>query len=339
MNADASQLAAAHAPLRHLTPAWFAIVMGLSGLSLAWHRGTPVLGESAGAVAGVLALAAAAAFAALAVAALLRWQRHPDAWAEDLRHPVRHPFVAALPISLMLLATLAVQLLGPGTPVRAAWWLGSLAQLATTVWVLSRWWRGNQAGGLQWAGLTPVLFIPVVGNVLAPLAGVPLGFDAWAAAQFGIGVLFWPVVLVLIAVRVAVHGAWPDRLRPSVFIVIAPPAVVGLGLLQFGAPLLLVWGCWGLALFGLLWASTQARALAALPFGLPHWAMSFPLAALTALSLRLATPGSAMGLLALALLALSSLLVAALVLATVRGLRDGTLLVAEPVAMLQPAAR
>ena len=37
--------------------------------------------------------------------------------------------------------------------------------------------------------------------------------------------------------------------------------------------------------------AVQARAMAALPFGLPHWAMSFPLAALTALSLRLAPSG------------------------------------------------
>ncbi len=328
----------AHPPLRHLTPAWFAIVMGLAGLALAWHRAAPLMGDGAAAAAAVLGALAAACFALLLLMALRRWQRHREAWLEDIRHPVRHPFVAAMPISLLLVATLAVALLGPSLVAAGAWWLASLAQLATTAWVLSRWWRGNQAGGLQWAGLTPVMFIPVVGNVLVPLAGVPLGYEAWAAAQFGIGVLFWPVVLVLIGVRVAVQGAWPERLRPSVFIVIAPPAVVGLGLLQFGAPALLAWACWGAALFGLLWAGTQVRAIAALPFALPHWAMSFPLAALAALSLRLATPGTPFALLALALLALASLVVAALMLGTVRGLRDGTLLAPEPVAVIQPVA-
>ncbi len=327
-----------HPPLRHLTPAWFAIVMGLSGLALAWHRAVPLMGDGAGAAAAVVGAFAAACFGVLALLALRRWQRHPEAWLEDIRHPVRHPFVAAMPISLLLVATLAVALLGPSRAAATAWWLASLAQLATTAWVLSRWWRGNQAGGLQWAGLTPVMFIPVVGNVLVPLAGVPLGFEAWAAAQFGIGVLFWPVVLVLIGVRVAVQGAWPERLRPSVFIVIAPPAVVGLGLLQFGAPALLAWACWGAALFGLLWAGTQARAIAAMPFALPHWAMSFPLAALAALSLRLATPGTPFAMVALALLALASLVVAVLVLGTVRGLRDGSLLAPEPVAVIQPVA-
>lgn len=329
--------AAAPARLAFVGPAWFAIVMGLSGLALAWHRAVPLMGEAAGAVAWAVAALDAAVALLLAGAFALRAQRHPEAWAEDRRHPVRHPFVAALPISLLLLATVAVALWGPTAAARGAWWLGSLGQLGVTTWVMARWWRGAAAGGLQWPGVTPVLFIPVVGNVLAPLAGVPLGHEAWAAAQFGIGVLFWPVVLVLIGVRVAVQGPWPERLRPSVFIVIAPPAVVGLGLLQFGAPPLLAWACWGAALFGLLWAGTQLRAIAAQPFALPHWAMSFPLAALAALSLRLATPGTPFALLALALLALASLVIAALLLATVRGLRDGSLLAPEPVAAIQPA--
>jgi len=65
--------------------------------------------------------------------------------------------------------------------------------------------------------------------------------------------------------------------------------VVGLSALQLGAPPLIGWMCWGMALFTALWCATQAKRLAALPFSLPHWGMSFPLAALAALTLRLAT--------------------------------------------------
>ena len=79
-------------------PAWFALVMGLSGLALAWHRAVPLMYEAAGAV------AALDAPVALALAFGLRLRRHPEARAEDRRHPVRHPFMAALPVSLMLLA-------------------------------------------------------------------------------------------------------------------------------------------------------------------------------------------------------------------------------------------
>jgi tellurite resistance protein len=326
------------APLKFLVPGWYAVVMGLAGLALAWHRAETLMGEPAAWLAQGLAALAAAVFVVLVLAGVQRHRLHPQAWAEDLGHPVRHGFVAALPVALILLATLAVALPGPSTPARALWWAGCVAQLAVTVWVLRRWWRGNGAGGLQWAGVTPALLIAIVGNVLAPLAGVPLGHAEWAAAQFGIGLFFWPLVMALLVARIAVQGAWPERLRPTAFIVVAPPAVVGLAALQLGAPLPVGWMCWGIALACLLWAGGLARQIAAMPFALTHWAMSFPLAAFAALTLRLATPGGVLAVLGPALLALSTLVIAALLLGTWRGLRDGTLLAPEPVASISPAA-
>ncbi len=95
---------AAHGqPLRFLFPSWFAIVMGLAGLALAWHRAGPLMGPAATVAADAIGALAAVVFAVLAVATLLRRQRHPEAWAEDLKHPLRHVFVAAMPVSLILL--------------------------------------------------------------------------------------------------------------------------------------------------------------------------------------------------------------------------------------------
>lgn len=316
-------------PLKFLGPGWFTTVLGLSGLALAWHAAVPVLGELAGAIALVISALTSLVFLVLAVASVLRWQRYPEAWAEDWRHPVRHPFVAAMPIALLLVATTATAAGWTGPLVLAMWAAGSLLQLTITIWVLKRWWRGNQAGGLQWAGLTPALFIPVVGNVVVPLAGVSLGQPEWAAAQWGIGVLFWPVVLTLLGVRIAHQGLWPERLLPATFIVIAPPAVIGLSALHLGAPRLVGWAFWGIAFFCLLWVLPLAKRIVQLPFGLPHWGMSFPLAALTALTLRLMPATGAGSLLGVSLLALTSLVLASLTLTTLRGLRNGSLLVAE----------
>jgi tellurite resistance protein len=322
-------------PLKFVMPGWFAVVMGLAGLALAWHRATPIMGEMAAGIALVVALVAAAVFVLLLIASFVRARRYPGAFREDFAHPVRHPFVAAIPISVILLATAAVALSGASPLAEAAWSLGSAAQLLVTVWVVAKWWRGNQPGGLVWASVTPVLVIPVVGNVLVPLAGVPLGHEQWSAAQFAVGLFFWPVVQVLIAVRLAVQGSWPERLQPSVFIYVAPPSVVGLAFAQFGAPPLLAWGAWGIALFSLLLAATQLRKILALPFAMPHWALSFPLAACSALTLRIAQPGSALAAFGVVALAFTSLVILALAFATLRGLRDGTLLAPEPVAAIQ----
>ncbi|MBL8307942.1 MAG: C4-dicarboxylate ABC transporter [Rubrivivax sp.] len=323
--------------LKHLFPGWFAMVMGLAGLSLAWHRAAGVMGEAGTAAALALGVLALLVFLGLGVATLLRRQRYPEAWAEDLAHPVRHVFVAAIPVSMILLATTAVAAGLRGPAVEGLWWLGALGQLGVTAWVLSRCWRGKDAGGLPWAMFTPGLIVPIVGNVLVPLAGVPLGRPEWSAAQFGVGVFFWPLVTVLLVVRIAQQGLWPERLLPANLILVAPPAVVGLSLLQLGAPVAVAWALWGVALFSLLWVAPLLPRIAGLPFGAPHWGMSFPLAAFTALTLRLGE-GGLMGLLGMMLLALTSLVVAALALATVKGLRAGTLLVPEtvPIAAVAP---
>jgi tellurite resistance protein len=329
-------------PLKFLFPGWYAVVMGLAGLSLAWHRAVLLMGEMAELAATVLGGLAAAVFAVLAVATLLRAQRHPEAWHDDRRHAVRHAFIATLPLAVLLLATVATVLVSDGLWVRLLWWCGSLSQLFVTVWVMARWWRGNaggaaggsERGGLTWVAITPALFLPIVGNMLAPLAGNALGAGDWAAAQFGIGLLFWPVVLVLIVTRIVTQGMLPERLLPTLFVFIAPPAVAGLALLSLGAPLAVGWGCWGMALFMLLWVGTQAQRIIAAPFAISHWAVSFPLAAFTALTLRLATPGSLMAVLGPVLLAFTSLIVWGLLMATWRGLREGSLLAPETVATI-----
>lgn len=318
--------------LAHLAPGWFAIVMGWTGLALAWHRAQAAMGDWAAVLSAVAAVLAGLVCLVLLGASLWRWMRLPQHVHEDLMHPVRHAFFAAIPISLLLLATSAVAL-GlrdgvAGAIVRAIWVAAAALELAVTVWVLARWLR-EDGKGLAWAGITPVLFIPVVGNVIVPLAGVPLGYGDWAAAQFGVGVFFWPVVLTLLAVRIGSQGLWPARLLPTTFITVAPPAVVGLSLLQMEAPRGLAWAMWGIALFFLLWSATTVRRILAQAFGVPFWGMSFPLAAFAALSLRLAEPGWFQPV-ALLALALASLVILALSVATLKGLWRGTLLVPEP---------
>jgi tellurite resistance protein len=145
-----------------------------------------------------------------------------------------------------------------------------------------------------------------------------------------------------VLVRRMAHSPLPERLQPAWFILLAPPSLIGLSLVLLQAPLPLVQGFWGIAFFMALLLVPVARRVSAQPFGLPFWAASFPLAAFTSLTLRLAelqpesrwhAPLQNAGLL---LLAFTTLVVLWLAFATVRGLRDGSLLSAEPIAAALP---
>ena len=324
------------ANLRFLGPAWFAIVLGWAGVALAWLRAEALMGGAAAVIGWVAAAIAGLAFVVVLAGLLLRHRWHPLALGEDLRHPVRQPFVAALPVSMLLLAALAGAALGPTIDGAARAFLAPFAatavalQWAVVVFVLSSYLRH----GVQWSAVTPLLFLPVVGNVVIPIAVLPLGWHAVAWISLGIGVFFWPVFTVMLLLRTA-HSALPERLIVGWFILIAPPAVIGTGLLSMLAPEAGAGA--GLAAFGVggVFLAAVAPLVARLgrsEFGIAWWAMAFPLAALASLALRLAAGGvSALRLPALALLALASVVVVYLSLATIRGLRAQRLLVPETV--------
>lgn len=323
--------------LKFLATNWFSIVIGLAALALAWAQAIPLLGEAAGAMALTLGAMAFLALVLLLALSWLRWQRYPGAIAADARHPVRYAWVAATPMALTLPASAAAHLLGSTGWVAALWWLGSTLQVAATVWMLSRWFTAAKNGQHGWTGITPLLLAPAAGHALAPLAGLALGAPMWAAAQFGMGMLLWLMLLGMLLARLLAQGLWPDRLLPANFITMAPPALAGSSVLELGGPPTLAWMCWGVALLFLLWCLPLLKRTAAQPFSIGFWALGWPLAAFAALSLRLTQHAGMPEAPAMMALALATLTVLLLGLATYKGLRNASLLAPEPVAQLNLA--
>jgi tellurite resistance protein len=322
--------------IEHLAPAWFVLVMGWCGLAQTWMHAQNIFGDTAIGLSLVAGAVAILLFGLLCLSCVIRLQVHPVAVQEDMRHPVRHAFMATFPVSMMLLATWGAGLFWntssmANTLLRTLWITGSLLELACTVWVLSRWLRSPEEGGLQWKTFSPVLFIPVVGNVLAPLGGVPMGMTDWASAQFGIGVLLWPVLQTLLMVRLVQAGPLPAPMSPTLFISVVPPSVIGLGMMQFQAPDSVIWALWGIAFFFMLWSLTQLRTMLAQPFGLPLWGVSFPLAAFTILTIDVmhATSSAWLRLPATLLTAITSFVIVGLTINTWHALRRGGLLVPD----------
>jgi len=316
-------------PLQHLGFAWFAMVMGLCGMSLAWLRAA-AWGDVAVLVSAAWGALAACVLSALMLATALRMWWFPAAVRADLKHPVRHVFAAALPASWVLMASVGAAHWGRTFWAEALWMLGSASLLVVSGVVVVSWFRSDRSQDRFWLGMTPALFIPVVGNVLPALAGVGLGHSVWAAFQFGLAALLWPVAWGLIGWRIRRLGMWPTRLLPLTFITVAPPSVLALSGLNLGSPYSVVLGLWCVAVLFLCVSVWVARGVVNQTFGMPFWGMSFPLAAFVALSLALSVGQVQTQPWALAVLVLVSALIAWLLLSTLVGLWRGRLLVPEP---------
>lgn len=260
--------------------AFFAVVMGLAGLTLALRAAEHALGLGDGAslAAAILTISTFVAAAACYTAKLAV---HRAAVAAEWAHPVRIAFFPAISISLLLIATILAPL-APGCATA----IGAAAQGALALAVVANW-IGHRP--FQPVHLNPAWFIPAVGNIVAPLGGVGLGFTELSWLFFSAGMVFWVVLQTLVFNRLIFHDPLPERLVPTLMILIAPPAVAFVayfrltGEVDAFARILLNSGYVALGV-----VLTQAGRLIRLPFALSWWALSFPVAALSVASLAYA---------------------------------------------------
>ncbi len=303
--------------LAHLPVTLFSTVMGLGGVSLAWRRAAHVWDVADWPALVFLALAVVA-FAVVGSAYVAKWVRYPSAARAELRHPIRMTFAPTITISLLVLAT-AGQSVAPGV-ASVLWWLGAVGHLVATVAVITAWFG---RADIVHASVTPAWFIPVVGNVVTPLAAAEIGSVELAWFSFGVGVVFWLGLLPLLLQRVLVHEAvLPGKLLPTVAIFIAPPAVAMLSWAALtgdaGDPVARV--LWAAAMAFVLVLAAQVGRLHAIPFALPYWAYTFPLAAGAAAAIAMAgaRPQAAYDVVAVLLLAVTTLLVLYVLVMTLR---------------------
>lgn len=318
--------AAPEARIAHYPVTFFAIGMGMMGLTLATRAAehafdlpkvaSPwVLGLSA-----LLLCAVGIGYAAKAIA-------HPAEVKAEWNHPVRIAFFPAISISLLLLAA---ALLEPMPQLAHLVWLaGTTLQGVLALSVISAW-IGNRA--FQPGQLTPAWFIPAVGNVIVPLAGARLGYTETSWLFFSGGLVFWVVLLTLVVNRLMFHDPLPGKLVPTLMILVAPPAVAFTAWLRLNGEV----GPFGHFLLSAAYVfalivATQAGRLRAIPFALSWWALSFPLAALTIASFGYAeAAGSAPHrIIGAGLLALLLAVVAGLILRTALAIRAGAICLPE----------
>ncbi|MEL7258629.1 MAG: SLAC1 anion channel family protein [Pseudomonadota bacterium] len=298
----------------------FTTVMGMSGLTLALAEGETVLDLAHG-MSTLSAFVTVAVFGLVTACYTVKAARHPKAVHAEWDHPVSLAFFPAISISLLLLAAVAL----PWSELvsRGLWLVGAGLQLILTLAVISSW-IGSRS--FVHGHLTPAWFVPAVGNVIAPLAGAQLGYIEISWFFLSIGLLFWIVLLAMVINRLVFHDPLPERLQPTLVILIAPPAIGFLGWTSLNSgldPMARI--LMNATFFFLLVVALQLPTILRLPFSLSFWALSFPLAAATTASLRFSTlSGSGFHLwLGLALLCLLTLTLLVLLIKTTTSLARG----------------
>ncbi|WP_426617038.1 dicarboxylate transporter/tellurite-resistance protein TehA [Raoultella sp. R2A007] len=309
----------------NLPAGYFGMVLGLIGMGFAW-RYASTLWPVSRSIGDGLVLLAAAIWALLALAFILRAIRYPWSVVQEARHPIAGSFVSLFPATTMLVAIGFVPWLRPLSLVLFA--IGVVLQLGYAAWQSAGLWRGKHPA----EATTPGLYLPTVANnFISAMACGALGFTDAGLVFLGAGVFSWLSLEPVILQRLRSHNELPAALRTSLGIQLAPALVacsawlsVNGGEADTFAKLL-----FGYGLLQLLFMLRLIPWYIRQPFNASFWSFSFGISALASTGLHLghSHPDGFFHYLAIPLFVFTNLVIGLLIIRTVLLLVQGKLLI------------
>lgn len=312
--------------LQYMPVSFFAMVMGMVGLTIAWEKASEIY-QFSNLIYSTLLMLSITIFVVLSALYLYKGFSFRQAVMQEWSNPVKMNFVPAISISLLLFA---VAFMPVSMSVSRLFWVsGTLLHLMLSMMVINSWLHHEK---FEIHHLNPAWFIPAVGNVVVPVAGVPLGYADLSWFFFSIGMVFWLILMVIVFNRIIFHQPMPAKLLPTLFILIAPPALGFISYIKLTGDLdAFARVLYYFALFLTLLLISQLPRFARLPFFLSWWAYSFPLAAMSISSMLMMhlTGRAFYGYLGMALLITLSTLVVLLSVKTIKAVQKGAICTPE----------
>ncbi|MEK9606865.1 MAG: hypothetical protein VW352_11380, partial [Gammaproteobacteria bacterium] len=204
-------------------------------------------------------------------------QFQKGALRETFENPQLRVLPACLTVGLMLLSAL----LAPHMPRlgNAMIWIAALGHFLLLAWLINGWFRG----GLAVEIISPVWFIPVVGNIVVPVGAIASGEVMLAWFGFSVGIVLWLMLLPIVFFRL-IHGKpMPDELESTQMVLVAPPAIGSVSWSLLAGDQAVVPGVvlLSVAFFLMLTLLPMVLRVISRPFVPANWAFGFPLAALS----------------------------------------------------------
>ncbi|MDB4583260.1 SLAC1 anion channel family protein [Draconibacterium sp.] len=253
----------------------FSIIMGLSGLSIVFAKFYHMQWLPKFLYDGMLFFTFVL-FLFFLVIYGLKAIKHFDEVKADFKHRIRINFFSAISISFLLLS-IAFMTYWPFLSMMF-WWVGVLAHTPLMLYTISFWVRHN----FEIQVMNPAWFIPVVGNILVPVAGVEYMPAAFSFLYFSIGFFFWIILFAIFLNRAIFHNQMPQKFMPTLFILIAPPAIGFIAYIRIAQS----WDTFAvfmlfMAYFFVVLILFLYKSFNKIQFFVSWWAFTFPLMAIT----------------------------------------------------------
>jgi tellurite resistance protein len=248
----------------------FTSVMGIGGLSVAYQRYASILNIPN--ISPALLATGVILFISISLVYGYKLLYYRSEVVAEFNHPVKANFFAAISMSLLVLgiATFDFQ----RSIAFVLWCMGTMLQLAVVIAIASRWIMRDH----EIAQSNPVWFLPAAGNLLVPIVGVEFAPKDVCWFFFSIGLFLWLALFTIVFYRIMFHPRIVDELTPTLFIMIAPPALGFIAYMKLSgvfdnfAHILL-----DVALFLVLLLVFMAPYFFKVSFSISWWAYTFPL--------------------------------------------------------------
>jgi len=192
--------------LQNFSISFFAIVLGMVGFALALQRAEMVLHLSVSISAYVRYLTIALA-AVISVIYLTKFIRYPGEVKKEFLHPVKINFFPIIAKILLIFSIIYLDL--NMTVSKYLWIVGVVMQFLFTLIIMSVWIQNNK---IELHHLNPAWFIPIVGNMIIPIAGVRHFSAELSWFFFSIGIIMWLALFVIVLNRIIFHHPLAEKL-------------------------------------------------------------------------------------------------------------------------------
>jgi tellurite resistance protein len=157
------------------------------------------------------------------------------------------------------------------------WIFGSVLQIIILLRTVNFWLYDSS---IKIAHLNPTWFMPAVGNLIVPIAGVVHADINVSWFYFSIGIILWIALFTILLYRMIFHESIDKHLYPTLFIILAPPSIGFISTVKLTGSsndFAKVLYFFGLFIFVLL--LSKLNIFNKLEFQLSWWAFVFPLSA------------------------------------------------------------